>query len=350
MFGIYRTLMALMVVATHLLLVPNVGNYAVHGFFILSGLLMTTIMHKSYGYDRKGFASYAWNRFLRLYPIYFMVLAITVIVLLVLGEENSTRFHQSIYFPDSIGLIFYNVSMLYPTLNPIELNPVLIPQVWALTVELFFYVLIGLGLSKSKKLTIGWLIFSLIFTILNLAFHANWQEFSLDEVYYFLPTGSLPFSMGALIYHYRHKIPEIEFNKKIGFILSGLFLLYLANAIGGRVVTRYFDLVFIGYASFYLNLIIHAIMIPILLQIKPEKKWKKIDTEIGNYSYPFYILHFTCGLIVSNLIFSGDMSARNLESLVVMILSVVLMTGISFLMIRFVDKPVNEYRKLFKKG
>jgi peptidoglycan/LPS O-acetylase OafA/YrhL len=39
MFGTYRTLLALAVMASHLLKVPGIGGHAVHGFFILSGYL-----------------------------------------------------------------------------------------------------------------------------------------------------------------------------------------------------------------------------------------------------------------------------------------------------------------------
>lgn len=72
MFGTYRTLLAVMVIFLHLGGMPVIGGYAVFGFYILSGYLMTLIMHKNYGYTRDGVARYAINRFLRIYPIYWV--------------------------------------------------------------------------------------------------------------------------------------------------------------------------------------------------------------------------------------------------------------------------------------
>ena len=52
MFGTYRTALAMMVVMLHYAKLAYIGNYAVFGFFALSGYLMTFIMHKNYGYTK----------------------------------------------------------------------------------------------------------------------------------------------------------------------------------------------------------------------------------------------------------------------------------------------------------
>jgi peptidoglycan/LPS O-acetylase OafA/YrhL len=50
MFGFFRTLLALAVVVEHLGPAHYVGPYAVFGFYVLSGYLMTLIMHETYGH------------------------------------------------------------------------------------------------------------------------------------------------------------------------------------------------------------------------------------------------------------------------------------------------------------
>lgn len=85
MFGLYRTFLALWVVAAHLLVV-QIGSYAVQAFFALSGYLMTYIMTKNYGYSVKGLRAFAMNRFLRLYPVYWALLLITTVAIMFIGS------------------------------------------------------------------------------------------------------------------------------------------------------------------------------------------------------------------------------------------------------------------------
>lgn len=77
MFGILRTILAINVVLLHVFSVPTLGNYSVSFFFVLSGFLMTYIMHETYGFDLKGVKYFWLNRILRLYPIYLIIILIT---------------------------------------------------------------------------------------------------------------------------------------------------------------------------------------------------------------------------------------------------------------------------------
>jgi peptidoglycan/LPS O-acetylase OafA/YrhL len=46
MFGSYRTFLAVLVIANHIGGISEIGRYAVYGFFVLSGYLMTYITSK----------------------------------------------------------------------------------------------------------------------------------------------------------------------------------------------------------------------------------------------------------------------------------------------------------------
>jgi peptidoglycan/LPS O-acetylase OafA/YrhL len=54
------------------------AHTAVKGFFIISGFYMALILDQKYGRSAAGIRAFAINRFLRLYPLYIVVLALTI--------------------------------------------------------------------------------------------------------------------------------------------------------------------------------------------------------------------------------------------------------------------------------
>ncbi|MEJ1355170.1 MAG: hypothetical protein RPU39_10845 [Candidatus Sedimenticola sp. (ex Thyasira tokunagai)] len=195
MFGTYRTLLALMVVALHLGGIPKVGAYAVFGFYCLSGYLMTLIMHSNYGYTLPGISKYAVNRALRIFPLYWVSILFSAVLIWQLGSNFISSYHPAIYMPGNASELSKNLMIFFPFMDV----PRLTPPAWALTVELFFYILIGAGISKNKGITLIWFVFSVLYHIGALFFDLGWSH-----RYYTIAAASLPFSTGALIFHYRH--------------------------------------------------------------------------------------------------------------------------------------------------
>jgi len=127
-FGLLRTTLALMVMVYHLCaeFLPF-GRYAVFGFYIISGYLMTLIMHERYGYDFRGRRSYCLNRALRLYPQYWAAALFSILLIVVWGADTSARFHQSLYWPSSMAESARNILMVFPAWFPNSLDPRLVP-------------------------------------------------------------------------------------------------------------------------------------------------------------------------------------------------------------------------------
>ena len=202
MFGTYRTLLALAVVAHHLVSFPAIGQYAVHGFFILSGYLMTLILAGSYGYSPHGLRSFALNRFLRLYPPYWFILGLSAIMVLIFGASVRS-FHSAIFLPGTWISCLQNASLIYLDWFPMRIRLRLSPPTWALTVELLFYALIAFGLSRTRKTTLIWLAASIL-----LAAATHLLGLGHDYRYLFVFSGSLPFALGATIFHWQNESPE----------------------------------------------------------------------------------------------------------------------------------------------
>jgi peptidoglycan/LPS O-acetylase OafA/YrhL len=189
---------------------------------------MTLILNKTYGYDYKGFKVFWINRALRLYPVYFIVLLITLIVIIILP---SIAHHPSIYLPNSINEWLSNFTMLYPNIVPHRFNPRLVPPSWALTNELFFYLLISLGISKTYKRTMFWVILSVLYYVFTYKFY-DLATFRYSAI----PAASLPFSLGALLFWIVDKF-KFSLKENYSLILLYLFLFYINGIWGSFLIS-----------------------------------------------------------------------------------------------------------------
>jgi peptidoglycan/LPS O-acetylase OafA/YrhL len=339
MFGFYRTFLALVVVFHHLLDIPVIGKYAVHGFFILSGYLMTHIMHQSYGYHLQGYRAFALNRFLRLFPTYWFVLLVSLIVIGLIGENFSRQFHAALTVPDTFRDWFQNLSMIFADLFPGQQKPRLSPPTWALTVELLYYLLIALGISRFKTFTWLWFAGGVMYMILT-----HWLAHPYAYRYETLFAGSLPFSMGALVYHYREQLSAITqaYNSHVLLIVASI-LLILNTVIGVTNTGAMFEL------SYYANFIINTIIIVVLLNVRPSGSLKRLDKKIGDYSYPIYLAHWQLAAFFSFYLYGDNLLLSSLEKFWVLLPTLLATLSLAYISIHGIDYPVEKLRLRIKQ-
>jgi len=344
MFGLLRTTLALMVMVYHLFLgIRPLGVYAVFGFYIISGYLMTFIMHESYGFTRKGRISFAVNRFLRLYPQYWGAALLSLFLIVYLGAQITTGFHKSIYLPTSTGDVLHNIFMAFTSWYPNSINPRLVPPTWALTVEMFFYLLICIGISKTFFRVKVWIFLSLCYVVYSYIVGWDWSS-----RYFPVAAASLPFSIGAAIYFASNN--EYLMRRFIKLRLSSriLFFFMLSNCLIWIIATKskIGSLVEVG---FYINIVICALLVFSLAKgRKIFRINRKIDKTIGDYSYPIYLLHWQSGLIASYLIYGEAFHELSIRGLVSLLFALIIVALISSLFIRVVDKRVQRIRSTIK--
>lgn len=345
MFGVYRTLLALAVVFHHLLSVPVIGHYAVHGFFILSGYLMTFIMHRTYGYTFVGRVSFAVNRFLRLYPAYWTILLLSTLAIFFVGESNAIAYRAYMYLPNSVYETAQNVSLLYVDVFPAAVKPRISPPTWALTIELFFYFLIGLGVSRSKRMTTGWFLLSVMYMLTT---HLLGLGYAYR--YGFLLAGSLPFSIGSMLYHYHGTLKRHVASVQITTSLISLAALFLLNSLAAHILES-LKVYGVEWASipFYANYAIHAAVIVVLIEGKMPRLSAAQDKKIGDYSYPLYLVHWQMGLVSSMLLWGRPIRGFNAKGILSLILALLLSFCLCFAIFRLVDEPVEKLRKKIKR-
>lgn len=333
MFGILRTLLAINVVLLHIFNVPTLGNYSVSFFFVLSGFLMTYIMHHTYGYSVKGFKVFWLNRFLRLYPIYWVVLIFTILGITFFKNYLT---EIDIYMPSSFKEWFYNVTIIFPNIVPHRVEPRLVSSAWALTNELIFYMLISLGLSRTKRTTILWLIASIAYYIFTYLFY-NIPTFRYSSIL----ASSLPFALGSFLYW----LKDYKIIKK-GNALFALFfyLLFVLNALYLRNNSLFFN-----ELSIYINLIIASSLVYILFNLKIPMKLKQIDNYIGRYSYPFYLAHFLVLIVYAHFFEIGILDGTFKLSFDAVYFYGIELVLFCFILVHFIDMPIDKLKNSIKK-
>lgn len=332
-FGFYRFLLALAVVLNHLAGVWELGRYAVFGFFYLSGFLMTMILQRSYGYGLAGFRRFVVNRFLRIFPAYWTVLLLTLLVLWLV--PGSGEFHPTIGWPESWTSWLQNLTIATHAKLGTPIKP--IPQSWALTVELFWYALIGLGASKTVARTWVWVGLSLAYTVTALGLGLGW-----DGLYFSPLAASLPFSLGALLYHYQDAVRRAF--ERVGSRRS-VALLALAATANYLLFRNGPDFAHKREILFFSNLLLQCGLLSSLASLKlKEGLLKTADKKLGDLSYPVYLGHYLVAIPVSALFGSGFQRGDFglfWASLVPLLLLSVLIT-------KFIENPIEGLRKKVK--
>jgi peptidoglycan/LPS O-acetylase OafA/YrhL len=336
MFGAYRTFLALMLVALHLGGIPKIGAYAVFGIYCLSGYLMTLNMQTSYGYTPSGIRKYALNRFLRIYPIYWVSILLSVALVLYLGNEYTSAYHRSIYLPGDFRALLNNFLLFFPFRD----NPRLTPPAWALTVEIFFYIMIGLGASKTRPITLIWFMLSATYHLFAVIFQLGWEH-----RYFTIFAASLPFSTGALIFHYKKELTHqvVNITAKVSSYLPFITLsLVLFNWYLGYK-TGHSEGIF-----FYSNFVLCSAMVIILLG-RTELPFitSKLDKWLGDFSYPIYLIHYQIGLIVI-VIFAHFGVEIERPGLTIMIFSIPVIFMCSWIITLTLERPIEIVRSKIK--
>jgi peptidoglycan/LPS O-acetylase OafA/YrhL len=342
MFGMLRTVLALMVIGHHLFHLQPIGVYAVFGFYIISGYLMTLIMHKSYGYSVLGKYRFVLNRFLRLYPLYWLSAGFSILLIFFIGGASVREYHDSIYMPLSITEMIENIFMIFPAWYPIDVNPRLVPQTWALTVEMFFYCLICLGISKTFIRVKIWFILSVMYIIATFVL-----ELPASNRYFPITAASLPFSIGSAIYFYSENKGAIFHKAKLSTIW--LFAAMIANCLVGLITSHVKNIGSFKELAFYMNVIISSLLVyNIAIGGRIVAFNRKTDKFIGDLSYPMYLLHWQTGLLVSYVLFDKPFHEFSIRGGINLIVSITVVLVFSYLAVLMVDKPIQEIREKIK--
>lgn len=321
MFGLgsWRFLLAFFVAISHLWsdMIGGPAAYAVWGFFVLSGFLMTEILRHKYGFNLHGLQVYAFNRFLRIFPLYYVTLILGILTVLYIGNGIDLKtLNPQFYLPTNFYDWIANFSLL-PFAN-VGGRPV--PVSGALAVEVGVYILIPFMAHNKSAAWLG----AFISLILNAKIGFDVESF--PPRYSEFLTGYFAFAIGSLINHYKDELQVIARPK------SSLIVWLLHCLVIGFINTWPWTY------GLYISVLLSAWVVISLYQIKSTK----IDIVLGDLSYPLYLLHTTVAAWFF-ITFDGQ------RTFLFFIISFIATTLLSYLLLIIFDHPIQQkFKKRIK--
>ena len=301
MQSIFRFFLAWLVAIAHLTagnsFTSHFGVFAVFGFYALSGYLITLILNDVYKFD---FKSFAYNRILRLYPIYFIVAAGTLCLILIYPAETAA-FKRQWALHTAPQDILANLFII-----PFEFTSGrfrIVPPAWSVAVELINYFLLWLIIARHRIIAfvcVGVSIFYHLFLYLTAP---GWMP-RYDPVL----AAVLPFSIGASIYFLQNYISafSVAAIRKILVVASVMWLVNLLSiGASGGTKSAFFDL------GFYINLIVLSVLLVCFSAPQYRARAQGIAKLCGDLAYPVFLLHWPMGFVVASIFygfFDGGMS------------------------------------------
>jgi peptidoglycan/LPS O-acetylase OafA/YrhL len=293
------------------------GGDAVKIFFMISGFYMAMILLEKYGQTRMGLINFAISRILRLYPLYLVILALTISWHFTCefsthgGTPTPTILRLSALMPwwqtslvwfSNIFLIGVDIPSLFHWSKPKgfeflrslpfeERNgtmwlgfAVWVRQAWSIGAEVCFYCLSPLIVFSSWN---GWK-GVLIAGIGSILIAKVCTVYFMAPIYFFWPALLVYFVTGIVLYKlYR----LVELDRLIPKSITWRLVIFCSSLVWTVVLPS------VGSSLPALALYgVAAISIPLLFA---ATKANRLDRIIGNLSYATYLNHLLVASIVS---------------------------------------------------
>jgi peptidoglycan/LPS O-acetylase OafA/YrhL len=360
--GLLRIILAVTIVIAHsdtLFGFRFTGSLvAVEVFFIISGFYMTMILDIKY-IGKGSYTLFLSNRFLRLYPIFWVVLILTILASIISSVFFNSWFilsHYVGYFdvmaPETLLFqIITNIALLgqdvvmflgfnqesggmyfthnFRTSDPMFYKFLLVPQAWTLGIEVVFYLIAPFIVRKSNLF-----IASLIVVSMSIRIFIYFYLGYINDpwTYRFFPSELALFLLGTVSYrlYKANKIQNINFfGVELKYLIGILFFLVL-------IFYQFLPKFGFGHIFNWLFYGFFCLSLPFIFELSNSSK---IDARIGELSYPVYISHIlVIGCMNFFLSVSGWQEYRGEMACLFTIL-------FSYILVRLISDPIEEIRK-----
>ncbi len=309
-FGIYRFVLALLVVLSHtwefafeaperhFLSSIGIGNIGVMTFFILSGFIISEAIDRFY-WGRP--YSFLGNRFLRLIPPFWAAIGVSVIVHAALINHGARALPAAYFRADmlSVETVLVNLTELIPILNVNNLIGLkeyyhFVSYAWAVFIEVMFYLSVfAICLVSGRRFigryaSVGFLFYCMGGGIL-LAHLCHEYVHKLYRPLSFVPY----FLLGVLLYRLRKGAGAVEWTGLV--VVLPLMLVHFSRYIQGEVPLDHAWVANLmtarGLTALALLVMAAGLIYP-LSYADAGRRLKNADRWFGDLSYPLYLNHY----------------------------------------------------------
>lgn len=343
--GLIRFLLAMTVVVDHyggvLGYQMGSGSVAVEAFFIISGFYMALVLQDRYAGRLKLFYT---NRYLRLFPTYFCILVLTLMVGLATGahsrftlpmDELGAVFMAGDFWTkaymivSNLGIVLLDAALflsfdgesLSLTTNFLEsavpvYQLLLVAQGWSLGLEIYFYALAPFLLVSGWRTVAAFTVSFGVFLALSItALPADpWTHRFFPSILFMFLAGSLSWKL------LRHRL-DAPWMKKLGLgllVLTVVVIVALDASPFGREVTRF---LLLGLVTVSVG--------PVFALVKDNR----FDRALGDLSYPIYVAHLLAFVIAGEIYAEGQA-----------LLGTGLTILISLALVYAIERPLDRFR------
>jgi peptidoglycan/LPS O-acetylase OafA/YrhL len=293
-------------------MIDGFAAYAVWGFFVLSGYLMTYVLRNKYGFEAPGLRAYAYNRFIRIMPTYYLAAVVGVVTIIALKNcVDLTRLNPQFAMPH--GRQWLNPLTLLPVFTGSNLP---VPVSGALATEVGMYLLMPF-MARSR--TSAWL--ALILGVVANA-TIGFDVHSFPARYTHFETCLFAFAAGSLTGHYidslrRFAWPAVAL---IVWVVHGLIWLKW-----DQWPWRY---------GLYSSVLLSAWVV-VSLDVRRNSA---LDKLLGDWSYPVYLFH----TVVAAWLLPWFGYGRSWNFF---LLAFVLTIAVSWLVVVVLDRPLARLKR-----
>jgi peptidoglycan/LPS O-acetylase OafA/YrhL len=321
--------------------IANKGHLGVNLFFVLSGFLITYLLLNEHLKTGKiNIINYLIRRFLRIWPIYFLIVLFGFFLFpqLPYGIETTHEFWRYLLFLSNFDEIIHGANDKINFLS----------ATWSVSIEEQFYLVWGaiLGLMPIKR-TFSFPLFFIFIIISSIVFRFfHWFDNRIIYFHTFSVMSDL--GIGGLIGYLAFKGTIQQFFEQLKKWQLIIFYLFAAITIlGSRSI---FEGVLISIERTVIGLLFAFI---ILEQVYAKNSFYKIDKipyffSSGELTYGFYMYH--CILIYYwSIFFKNNGYTENVWQFAIYVLLVFSCTyALAWISLHYFERPILALKRYFR--